>query len=267
MDTLNDAYRLDVLVSRKTKLTREQAKELIQNGFVSVNSMKAYKPGQKYTQKVNIEIDTLQNKFVSRGGYKLLKAINFFNIDIRNKVCIDIGSSTGGFTDCLLQNGANLVYAIDSGKDQLVQSLKLHNKVISMEQTNIRNITKENINILADIIVIDVSFISLTKVLGTAFSLLNESGECICLVKPQFEAGYKNVTKSGIVKNTKIHLKVLQNIHDHVVNLGFSVKGLTNSPIEGKKGNKEYLLYISKSSKTKTVDRNIFNKMAINIIK
>lgn len=267
MNTLNDTHRLDILVSDKAKVTREQAKELIQNGFVSVNNIKVYKPGQKYTQMANIEINTFENKFVSRGGYKLSKAIEFFNIDIKNKICIDIGSSTGGFTDCLLQNGANLVYAIDSGTDQLVQSIKSDSRVISMEQTNIRNITNENLNVLADIIVIDVSFISITKVIDTAYSLLNENGECVCLIKPQFEVGHKNVNKTGVVKDTKIHLKVLQNIYDYIVNIGFVVKGITNSPIEGKKGNKEYLLYISKDNKSKTLDKNIFNKMAINIIK
>lgn len=261
MNSNNDTYRLDVLVSNKAGVGREQAKELIKKGHIKVNNKVVNKSGQKFLNDIDITINMPKHQYVSRGGYKLYKALDTFNINVKNKVCIDIGASTGGFTDCLLQKGASIVYAIDSGKDQLSEALVNDNRVISMEQTNIRNINIESLNVLGDIIVVDVSFISLTKVLDKVFLLTKNNGICVCLIKPQFEAGYKNLNKKGVVKNKKVHLKVLEQIYDFAYYLGFSVKGLVSSPIEGKNGNKEYLIYLSKYDDI-TIDKHKFINLA-----
>ncbi len=227
--------------------SRERAKEVINEGRVKVNGKTASKASFQAEETDDIAVEGETLKYVSRGGLKLEKAIADFNIDLTGKTCMDIGASTGGFTDCMLQNGAAKVYAVDVGTDQLVEALKNDERVISMEHTNIRYITKENVgNEAMDFISVDVSFISLTKVLPVVWEMLKEGGEAVCLIKPQFEAGKQALSKKGVVTDPKIREKVVKDIELFSESTGFKVLGTILSPVKGGEGNTEYLIHLGK---------------------
>lgn len=242
--------RLDVLlVNRGLAESREKAKAVIMTGNVFVNDQREDKAGQKFPEEVYIEIRGKKLKFVSRGGYKLDKAIAVFPIELKNRICMDVGSSTGGFTDCMLQNGAAFVYAVDVGTNQLAWKLRQDERVRSMEKTNIRYLTPEDIGELVDFVSIDVAFISLTKVLEPVKALMKEGASMVCLIKPQFEAGREKVGKKGVVRDPAVHREVIESIVSYAGGLGFAICGLDFSPIRGPEGNIEYLLYIKKEDK------------------
>ena len=242
--------RLDVLlVNRGLAESREKAKAVIMTGNVFVNDQREDKAGQKFPEEVYIEIRGKKLKFVSRGGYKLDKAIAVFPIELKNRICMDVGSSTGGFTDCMLQNGAAFVYAVDVGTNQLAWKLRQDERVRSMEKTNIRYLTPEDIGELVDFVSIDVAFISLTKVLEPVKALMKEGASMVCLIKPQFEAGREKVGKKGVVRDPAVHREVIESIISYAGSLGFTISGLDFSPIRGPEGNIEYLLYIKKEDK------------------
>lgn len=246
--------RLDILIVDKGLFeSREKAKSAIMAGVVWINGIREDKPGTKISVDSEIEIKENPNPFVSRGGLKLAKAIKFFDISMENKVCLDIGASTGGFTDCMLQNGASRVVAIDVGYGQLAWGLRNDPRVICMERTNIRYVKPEDIGFLSDFASIDVSFISLTKVIPAALALLKEDAELVCLIKPQFEAGREKVGKHGVVRDRVVHKEVISDIINFVLAANLYVKGLSYSPIKGPEGNIEYLLYISKKDEETTV--------------
>lgn len=241
--------RLDVLlVNRGMVEFREKAKAIIMTGNVFVDHQREDKAGQKFPEDVYIEIKGKKMKFVSRGGYKLDKAVEVFPIELADRVCMDVGASTGGFTDCMLQNGAQFVYAIDVGTNQLAWKLRQDERVKSMEKTNIRYVTPEQIGKPVDFVSIDVAFISLTKVLEPVRELMREGGEMVCLIKPQFEAGREKVGKKGVVRDKSVHLEVIEGIILYARSLGFEICGLDFSPIRGPEGNIEYLLYMRKTS-------------------
>lgn len=241
--------RLDVLmVNRGLAESREKAKAVIMTGNVFVNDQREDKAGQKFPEEVCIEIRGKKLKFVSRGGYKLDKAIAVFPIELKNRICMDVGASTGGFTDCMLQNGAAFVYAVDVGTNQLAWKLRQDERVRSMEKTNIRYVTPEDIGELVDFVSIDVAFISLTKVLEPVKALMKEGASMVCLIKPQFEAGREKVGKKGVVRDPAVHREVIGNIISYAGSLGFAICGLDFSPIRGPEGNIEYLLYIKKEN-------------------
>ena len=240
--------RLDVLiVQRNLAESREKAKAVIMAGAVFVNGQKEDKAGSMFKEDVTIEVRGNQMKYVSRGGYKLEKAIDVHGVELTGKVCMDVGSSTGGFTDCMLQNGALKVFAIDVGTNQLAWKLRQDERVISMEQTNIRQVTPEDIKEQVDFVSIDVAFISLTKVLTPVYELMKEDAEIVCLIKPQFEAGREKVGKKGVVRDTKVHEEVIEMVMSYASNLGFTLLHLDFSPIKGPEGNIEYLLHMKKS--------------------
>ena len=240
--------RLDVLlVNRKMAESREKAKAIIMSGIVYVNGQKEDKAGSMFDIYAGIEIKGATLKYVSRGGLKLERAMENFPITLDNKVCMDVGSSTGGFTDCMLMNGAVKVYAVDVGHGQLAWKLRQDERVVVMEKTNIRYVTPENIDEPVDFSSIDVSFISLTKVLLPVKNLLSEAGEIVCLIKPQFEAGRENVGKKGVVRDPKIHEMVVEDIRSFCLQNGYSVINLDFSPVKGPEGNIEYLIHIRKS--------------------
>ncbi len=240
--------RLDVfLMENGYAESREKAKSMIMAGIVYVNNQKSDKAGNEVNEKDKIEIRGEKLKYVSRGGLKLEKAIIQFGINLENLICGDFGASTGGFTDCMLQNKAQKVYSVDVGYGQLAWSLRNNPAVINMERTNIRYLTKDDIKENLNFISVDVSFISLKLILPVVYNLLSESGECICLIKPQFEAGRDKVGKKGVVKDKSVHLEVVNEIILFSKKIGFKIKNLTYSPIRGPEGNMEYLLYISKS--------------------
>lgn len=242
--------RLDVLlVNRKMADSREKAKAIIMSGIVYVNGQKEDKAGSMFDIYAGIEIKGSTLKYVSRGGLKLEKAMENFPITLKNKVCMDVGSSTGGFTDCMLMNGAVKVYAVDVGHGQLAWKLRQDERVVVMEKTNIRYVTPDNIEELVDFSSIDVSFISLTKVLLPVKNLLTESGEIVCLIKPQFEAGRDKVGKKGVVRDINVHKDVVRMVLDYAMSIGFDVAGLDYSPIKGPEGNIEYLAYLKKTGK------------------
>ena len=240
--------RLDVLIHKRgMSESREKASSLIMSGIVYVNGIKVDKPGTKLATDSNIEIRGNALPYVSRGGLKLEKALCEFGINLKGKVAIDIGASTGGFTDCMLQKGALKVYAIDVGYGQLAWKLRTDSRVVCMERTNIRYVAPEDISESADFSSIDVSFISLTKVLPAVMQLLNEKGEIVCLIKPQFEAGREKVGKKGVVRDKDVHIQVIEKIISFCRDeMGLSILGLSFSPIKGPEGNIEYLLYLSK---------------------
>ena len=237
--------RLDVLmVQRNLAESREKAKALIMSGIVYVNGQKEDKAGTSFEETVQIEVRGSTLKYVSRGGLKLEKAMNRFGVELAGKVCMDVGASTGGFTDCMLQNGAVKVYAVDVGHGQLAWKLRNDDRVICMEKTNIRYVTPEDIGDRIEFSSIDVSFISLTKVLGPVKQLLTDNGQVVCLIKPQFEAGREKVGKKGVVREKSVHLEVIEMVSDYARSIGFGILGLEFSPIKGPEGNIEYLLYL-----------------------
>lgn len=242
--------RLDVLlVDRGLASSREKAKALIMSGDVFVNGQREDKPGTTFdeTKITSLEVkgDTLP--YVSRGGLKLEKAVNNFGFSLESKVCMDIGASTGGFTDCMLQNGAVKVYSVDVGHGQLDWKLRSDSRVVCMEKTNFRYMVRDDINDDLDFASCDVSFISLTKILLPARRLLKDGGEMVCLIKPQFEAGKDKVGKKGVVREPKVHEEVIHKIMDFVGIAGFDVLHLDYSPIKGPEGNIEYLIHIRKN--------------------
>ncbi len=241
--------RLDVLlVKRGLAESREKAKAIIMTGNVFVKEQREDKAGSTFDEDVVIEVKGAPMKYVSRGGYKLEKAMELWQVPLEDKVCMDVGSSTGGFTDCMIQNGAHKVYAIDVGTNQLAWKLRQDERVVSMEKTNIRYVTHENVPDEIGFSSIDVAFISLTKVLVPVRNLLESHGQVVCLIKPQFEAGKDKVGKKGVVRDKKVHLEVVRNIITYAVAIGFEVIGLSFSPIKGPEGNIEYLLYIEKNT-------------------
>lgn len=239
--------RLDVLlVSRGLAESREKAKAIIMSGNVYVDGQKEDKAGTSFNDKVNIEVRGNTLKYVSRGGLKLEKAMANFDVTLEGKICMDVGSSTGGFTDCMLQNGAVRVYAVDVGHGQLAWKLRNDERVVCMEKTNIRYVTPDNIPDKIQFSSIDVSFISLTKVLGPVKELLSDDGQIVCLIKPQFEAGREKVGKHGVVRDKAVHLEVINKVIEYAVSIGFEVLNLEFSPVKGPEGNIEYLLHLQK---------------------
>lgn len=239
--------RLDVLlVQRNLAESREKAKALIMSGIVYVNGQKEDKAGTTFEDKAEIEVRGSTLKYVSRGGLKLEKAMTHFGVELAGKVCMDVGASTGGFTDCMLQNGAVKVYSVDVGHGQLAWKLRGDERVVCMEKTNIRYVTPADIDDVLDFASVDVSFISLTKVLIPARELLRDGGEMVCLIKPQFEAGREKVGKKGVVRDKAVHEEVVERIIEFASQNGFFVKNLEYSPIKGPEGNIEYLVYIRK---------------------
>ena len=243
---------LDVYLTENGLTTsRERAKALIMAGQVYVKNQKCDKAGMMIDDsEKEVEIRGEQLKYVSRGGLKLEKAMAEFPISLENKVTMDIGASTGGFTDCMLQNGAKRVYAVDVGYGQFAWKLRQDKRVVNMERTNIRYVTPEDIGEEIDFASIDVSFISLKLVLPAAYNLLAPDGEIVALIKPQFEAGKGQVGKKGVVRDKSVHFDVIRSVLDFAVDNGFTVLGLSYSPIKGPEGNIEYLAYLKKSSCT-----------------
>ncbi len=235
------------MVERGLAASREKAKAMIMAGEVFVNGNREDKAGTAYDEKAEIEVKGKKLPFVSRGGLKLDKAVKVYGIDCTGLVCLDVGASTGGFTDCMLQNGAEKVYAVDVGTNQLAWELRQNPKVVSMEKTNIRYVTPEDIGEPVDFVSIDVAFISLTKVLGPVKALMKDDARIVCLIKPQFEAGREKVGKKGVVRDKAVHLEVIETIISFVSGLGFEILGLDYSPIRGPEGNIEYLLYMKNS--------------------
>lgn len=243
--------RLDVLlVKRNLAASREKAKAIIMSGIVYVEGQKEDKAGSVFEDTVSIEVRGNTLPYVSRGGLKLEKAFQVFPIQVQDFVCIDIGASTGGFTDCMLQNGAKKIYAVDVGHGQLDWKLRNDERVICMEKTNFRYVTKEQIPEKLDFAATDVSFISLTKILPPAKALLKKDAYMICLIKPQFEAGREKVGKKGVVTDPRVHKEVIVNIESFAASIGFEIMGLDYSPIKGPEGNIEYLLWLKNSSDT-----------------
>ena len=240
--------RLDVLlVKRGLAESREKAKAVIMSGIVYVDGQKEDKAGQTFADTANIEVRGSTLKYVSRGGLKLEKAMECFDVSVKDKVCMDIGASSGGFTDCMLQNGAKKVYAVDVGHGQLAWKLRNDTRVVVMEKTNIRYVKPEDIGESIDFASIDVSFISLSKVLPAAYNLLGERGEIVALIKPQFEAGREKVGKKGVVREKSTHIEVIQNCFAYAGENGFFVRELEFSPVKGPEGNIEYLYHLVKS--------------------
>ena len=239
--------RLDVLlVNRGLAPSREKAKTLIMEGNVFVENQREDKAGATFDTEAEITVKGNTLKYVSRGGLKLEKAMTHFGITLEGKVCMDIGASTGGFTDCMLQNGAVKVYSVDVGYGQFAWKLRQDPRVVCMEKTNIRYVTPADIDDVLDFASVDVSFISLTKVLIPARELLRDGGEMVCLIKPQFEAGREKVGKKGVVRDKAVHEEVVERIIEFASQNGFFVKNLEYSPIKGPEGNIEYLVYIRK---------------------
>lgn len=246
--------RLDVaLVDGGFAESREKAKRLIMSGIVYVNNQKSDKAGNTVTTDDIIEVRGQTLKYVSRGGLKLEKAMQVFPITLDGFVCADIGASTGGFTDCMLQNGARKVYAVDVGYGQFAWKLRSDERVVNMERTNIRYVTPDDIGEPIDFASIDVSFISLKLVLPAAYNLLSPDGEIVALIKPQFEAGKGQVGKKGVVRDKTIHFDVIRGVLDFATENGFKLLGLSFSPIKGPEGNIEYLAYIRKSDEAEKI--------------
>ena len=239
--------RLDVLlVKRNLAESREKAKALIMSGIVYVNGQKEDKAGTTFEETAPIEVRGSTLKYVSRGGLKLEKAMDRFGVRLDGKICMDVGASTGGFTDCMLQNGAVKVYSVDVGHGQLAWKLRNDERVVCMEKINIRYVAPEDIADPIGFASIDVSFISLTKVLGPVKALLEDNGQIVCLIKPQFEAGREKVGKKGVVREPAVQLEVIDMVIDYALSIGFEALNLEFSPIKGPEGNIEYLLYLQK---------------------
>lgn len=237
--------RLDILVTeRGLAESREKAKALIMAGDVYVDQQKADKPGDLYPEEAPIEVRGKGLKYVSRGGLKLEKAMAEFPITLSGLVCMDVGASTGGFTDCMLQNGAKKVYAVDVGYGQLAWSLRTDPRVVNLERTNARYLSAEQVPEPIDFFSVDVSFISLSLILPAVRPLLSENARAVCLIKPQFEAGREKVGKKGVVRDPAVHQEVIEKILSFTLENGYSVLGLTFSPVKGPEGNIEYLAYL-----------------------
>lgn len=256
--------RLDViLVDQGYAPSREKAKAIIMSGNVYVNGQKEDKAGTTFDlTKIKLEVRGSSLKYVSRGGLKLEKAMQKWGFVLDDCVCMDIGASTGGFTDCMLQNGASKVYSVDVGHGQLAWKLRNDERVVCMEQTNFRYVTREDIQDDLDFASVDVSFISLTKILIPARNLLKEGGQMVCLIKPQFEAGREKVGKNGVVREPKVHDEVICKIVDYAALIGFSVLGLEYSPIKGPEGNIEYLIHIRKDAEPEESVKDLTEKDA-----
>lgn len=256
--------RLDViLVNQGYAPSREKAKAIIMSGNVYVNGQKEDKAGTSFdVSKIQLEVRGSSLKYVSRGGLKLEKAMEQWEFQLDQMVCMDIGASTGGFTDCMLQNGAAKVYSVDVGHGQLAWKLRNDERVVCMEQTNFRYMVREDIEEELDFASVDVSFISLTKILIPARNLLKEGGQMVCLIKPQFEAGKDKVGKNGVVREPEIHEEVIRKIIDYADSIGFSVLHLDYSPIKGPEGNIEYLLHIKKEKEPGETVRNLTEREA-----
>lgn len=240
--------RIDVLLfERGLAPSREKARTLIMAGSVYVNNQKFDKPGDTVSDDAEIEVRGSTLKYVSRGGLKLEKAMQLFPIDLNGKICMDIGASTGGFTDCMLQNGAQRVYSVDVGYGQLAWQLRQDPRVVNFERTNARYLTREQVPEEIDFFSVDVSFISLRIILPAVRPLLRDGGQAVCLIKPQFEAGREKVGKKGVVRDRAVHEEVVETICRFAVENGYSVLGLTFSPVKGPEGNIEYLVYLEKS--------------------
>lgn len=254
--------RLDVLLVEKGLApSREKAKAIIMAGIVYVDGNKEDKAGTTFPENAVIEVKGKTLPYVSRGGLKLEKAMQKFPITLSGKVCMDVGSSTGGFTDCMLQNGATKVYAIDVGHGQLAWKLRNDERVVCMEKTNIRYVVPEDIDELAAFSSIDVSFISLTKVLLPVKNLLTEDGQVVCLIKPQFETGREKVGKKGVVRDRAVHEEVIRMVMDYASSIDFYPLALDFSPVKGPEGNIEYLLFLSKNKQ----DQEIVDTSSIDI--
>ena len=254
--------RLDILLVEKGLApSREKAKAIIMAGIVYVDGNKEDKAGTTFPENAVIEVKGKTLPYVSRGGLKLEKAMQKFPITLSGKVCMDVGSSTGGFTDCMLQNGATKVYAIDVGHGQLAWKLRNDERVVCMEKTNIRYVVPEDIDELAAFSSIDVSFISLTKVLLPVKNLLTEDGQVVCLIKPQFEAGREKVGKKGVVRDRAVHEEVIRMVMDYASSIDFYPLALDFSPVKGPEGNIEYLLFLSKNKQ----DQEIVDASSIDI--
>lgn len=244
---MSNKERLDVVLVEKGFFeSREKAKASIMAGVVFVDEQKVDKAGEMISSDAKIEVRGNVCPYVSRGGLKLAKAISEFDIDLSDRVCMDIGASTGGFTDCMLQNGAKKVFSVDVGYGQFAWKLRQDERVVCMERTNIRYVTREDIGEELDFASVDVSFISLTKVLPVAFLLTKDCGEVVALIKPQFEAGREQVGKKGVVRDSDVHKEVIRKVIDFSNSIGFGVKGLSFSPIKGPEGNIEFLVYLYK---------------------
>ncbi|MDK2823243.1 MAG: rRNA (cytidine1920-2-O)/16S rRNA (cytidine1409-2-O)-methyltransferase [Clostridia bacterium] len=250
-----EKMRLDVaMVKQGLVNSREKAKALIMAGQVMVDGKRVDKAGTSVELSSKIKIYGPILPYVSRGGLKLEKALNFFPINLMNKVVADIGASTGGFTDCALQNGAQKVYAIDVGYGQLDWKLRTDSRVINMERTNARYLTPSDLGEQVDFVTIDVAFISLDKILPVIKTILKKDGEVVALIKPQFEAGKEKVGKKGVVKDPDVHWEVIKKVLDLSKGLGFGIKGLTYSPVKGPEGNVEYLLWLDNSGQSREID-------------
>ena len=240
--------RLDLLLIEKGFFdSREKAKAVIMSGCVYVNNQKADKAGSTYPEDAVVEVRGGSDRYVSRGGYKLEKAMQVFPISLDGKVTMDVGASTGGFTDCMLQNGAAKVYAVDVGYGQLAWKLRTDPRVVNLERTNMRYVTAQQVPDPVEFFSADVAFISLRLILPAARAVCADDAEAVCLIKPQFEAGREHVGKNGVVRDRAVHIRVVNEIVSWCLDNGFSVLGLDYSPIKGPQGNIEYLIYIRKS--------------------
>ena len=256
--------RLDVLVSEQNpEMTRSRAQTVIMSGIVYVNGQKETKSGAMFPEDAIVEIRGNSLKYVSRGGLKLEKAIECFDVRLNGRVCMDIGSSTGGFTDCMLQNGASRVYSVDVGKGLLHYRLRNDPRVTVMEKTNVRYMKPEDVPEKISFASVDVSFISLTLVIPAALGVLDEHKNMVMLIKPQFEAGKEKVGKKGVVRDPAVHEEVIRKIYDYCLSAGLSVLGLDYSPVKGPEGNIEYLIYVSADPGT-SVDPAIIEKVVEN---
>ncbi|MDD6356431.1 MAG: TlyA family RNA methyltransferase [Oscillospiraceae bacterium] len=247
--------RLDVAVFEGGYApSREKAKAIIMAGLVYVNNQKVDKAGFELKEGDVLEVRGKTLKYVSRGGLKLEKAMECFPITLTDKICMDVGASTGGFTDCMLQNGAKKVYSIDVGYGQLAWKLRTDDRVVNLERTNFRYVDNTVVKDKIDFSSVDVSFISLSHILPVLSTLLTDTGEAVCLIKPQFEAGKEKVGKKGVVRDLNVHLEVVKKVIDLALDNGFDVLGLEFSPIKGPEGNIEYLIFIKKSNEPKISD-------------
>ena len=259
--------RIDILLVDKGHFeSRERAKKAIMAGLVFVDNQRCDKPGTEVNEDANILVKGNPIPYVSRGGLKLEKAMKCFGVTLNDKVCMDIGASTGGFTDCMLQNGAAKVFSIDVGYGQLAWKLRQDERVVCMERTNIRHVTIEDTKEFADFASIDVSFISLRLVLPKAKELLNRDGEVVALIKPQFEAGKEKVGKKGVVRDKKVHIEVIETISQFAVDNGFAILHLDYSPIKGPEGNIEYLIHLRNNNDDFTFDKESFDKKIVEVV-